>query len=271
MSGMRVRWEIDVDADTPLQAAQEAQAAQRRPDTTATVFEVVGDDGAPIATVDLLKAPGEQVTFAMPAPPVAGGEAGGTAAPAASGRLYVQWDNPFGKGPVVSVLRVDDATLELARKRAVGIKQAGMIEAAWSADDIPGHVAYFVEGFEDADSSYVEVFAATTGLPARLFEQLEAGYEEDAEAQGRWIEGADADIVLQRLESIKDMGYAERESWGAAEVFAADSLVVKAHGAALALYDHFDDNGRITCFAVDLPLAANVPTVDLDAGAAPGP
>jgi hypothetical protein len=35
-----VRWEIDSDATTPLEAAREARAALLRPNTTATVFDV---------------------------------------------------------------------------------------------------------------------------------------------------------------------------------------------------------------------------------------
>jgi hypothetical protein len=38
-----VRWEIDSDAATPLEAAREARAVQLRPDTTATVFDVYED------------------------------------------------------------------------------------------------------------------------------------------------------------------------------------------------------------------------------------
>jgi hypothetical protein len=36
----RVRWEIEVEAETPLAAAQKARHCQRKPGTTATVFEV---------------------------------------------------------------------------------------------------------------------------------------------------------------------------------------------------------------------------------------
>jgi hypothetical protein len=36
----RVIWEIEMEADTPEQAAQQARAAQLRPDSSATVFEV---------------------------------------------------------------------------------------------------------------------------------------------------------------------------------------------------------------------------------------
>jgi len=37
-----VTWEINVDARTPREAAEKAQAMQRDPDTTATVFLVIG-------------------------------------------------------------------------------------------------------------------------------------------------------------------------------------------------------------------------------------
>ena len=36
----RVRWEIDIDADTPLQAAKRAQVYQRSRDSLATVYQV---------------------------------------------------------------------------------------------------------------------------------------------------------------------------------------------------------------------------------------
>lgn len=36
----RVTWIIDVDAASPREAAEKARAAQTRPDTTATVFQV---------------------------------------------------------------------------------------------------------------------------------------------------------------------------------------------------------------------------------------
>lgn len=40
MSTYRVKWEIDVDADSHEEAARKAQASQIRPGTTATYFEV---------------------------------------------------------------------------------------------------------------------------------------------------------------------------------------------------------------------------------------
>ena len=49
---MRVHWEIDIDAETPIDAARQALAIQRRPDSIATVFTVVEPDGHG-TTVDL--------------------------------------------------------------------------------------------------------------------------------------------------------------------------------------------------------------------------
>lgn len=40
MTFYRVSWEIDVDADTPEEAAERALEIQRNPASTATVFEV---------------------------------------------------------------------------------------------------------------------------------------------------------------------------------------------------------------------------------------
>ena len=48
----RVRWEIDVEADNPTEAAQKAQAIQRKPDSTATVFDVTDEKGQTVR-VDL--------------------------------------------------------------------------------------------------------------------------------------------------------------------------------------------------------------------------
>jgi hypothetical protein len=55
----RVRWVIEVDADSPHDAAVKARAAQIRPGTIATVFEVQeyrqvrAEWAAPIVTIDL--------------------------------------------------------------------------------------------------------------------------------------------------------------------------------------------------------------------------
>jgi hypothetical protein len=46
-------WEIDIDADTPEEAARQAQEIQRDPESTATVFRV-RERGSNLATsVDL--------------------------------------------------------------------------------------------------------------------------------------------------------------------------------------------------------------------------
>lgn len=50
----RVTWEIDVEAETPLEAAQKAFAYMQGSDTTATVFSCKPDKGKAV-TVDLLE------------------------------------------------------------------------------------------------------------------------------------------------------------------------------------------------------------------------
>jgi hypothetical protein len=52
MSHYRVRWESDVEADSPQATAEEAFAAMQDLDTLATVFVVSGPDGSAHA-VDL--------------------------------------------------------------------------------------------------------------------------------------------------------------------------------------------------------------------------
>ena len=49
----RVVWESDVDSTDPVEAAKEALAAQRDPQSIATVFTVFSDKGEELATVDL--------------------------------------------------------------------------------------------------------------------------------------------------------------------------------------------------------------------------
>lgn len=39
-----VTWEIDIDADSPREAAEKALAIQRNPESTATVFQVLEQD-----------------------------------------------------------------------------------------------------------------------------------------------------------------------------------------------------------------------------------
>lgn len=56
-----VQWEIDVEADSPHAAAQHAMVIQKRPDSTATVFDVIEHDGDGEAIrVDLLESAGER-------------------------------------------------------------------------------------------------------------------------------------------------------------------------------------------------------------------
>lgn len=40
-------WEINIDAESPEAAARQALAIQRDPDSIATVFSVIGEDGEP--------------------------------------------------------------------------------------------------------------------------------------------------------------------------------------------------------------------------------
>lgn len=48
METYRVRWEIDIEANTPQQAAQEALVIQRDPNSNATVFDVEDSRGVSI-------------------------------------------------------------------------------------------------------------------------------------------------------------------------------------------------------------------------------
>ena len=41
----RVRWEIDLDADSPLDAARRALSIQRNPESIATFFDVTDESG----------------------------------------------------------------------------------------------------------------------------------------------------------------------------------------------------------------------------------
>lgn len=45
MPQYRVTWEIDIEAETPEEAARKALAIQRNPASTATVFNVTAEDG----------------------------------------------------------------------------------------------------------------------------------------------------------------------------------------------------------------------------------
>ena len=57
MSRYRVTWVIDIEADTPTQAARAALAIQRDPESIATVFEVSNDDGTDSRRIDLEELP----------------------------------------------------------------------------------------------------------------------------------------------------------------------------------------------------------------------
>jgi hypothetical protein len=48
-----VVWEIDLYAQSPRDAAKEAQAIQQDKDTVATVFDVTEEDGNKIVRIDL--------------------------------------------------------------------------------------------------------------------------------------------------------------------------------------------------------------------------
>ena len=50
----RISWEIDIDADTPVEAARKALAVQRDPESIATVFDVTDERGKRVR-VDLSK------------------------------------------------------------------------------------------------------------------------------------------------------------------------------------------------------------------------
>ena len=63
MREYRVRWEIDIEADTPEEAAALALAIQRKPDSIATVFDVwehgtpmIGNSPVDFQTFDLTPA-----------------------------------------------------------------------------------------------------------------------------------------------------------------------------------------------------------------------
>jgi len=45
MANYRVKWEIDIEADSPEEAAKESLKIQRDPDSVATIFDVTDDNG----------------------------------------------------------------------------------------------------------------------------------------------------------------------------------------------------------------------------------
>jgi hypothetical protein len=48
-----VSWEIEVKAENPVEAAKQARAAQTRPGTRSTVFQVYSEDAEDAVRVDL--------------------------------------------------------------------------------------------------------------------------------------------------------------------------------------------------------------------------
>jgi len=54
MKSFVVEWTIDIDAETPEQAARRALEIQRNPESHAVVFDVISHDGE-ITRVDLLE------------------------------------------------------------------------------------------------------------------------------------------------------------------------------------------------------------------------
>lgn len=54
MTTYRVEWVIDIEADTPEEAARKALAIQRNPESIATVFDVLEcDQSGDVTRVDL--------------------------------------------------------------------------------------------------------------------------------------------------------------------------------------------------------------------------
>lgn len=53
MNSYRVEWTMDIEADSPEEAARKALAVQRNPESIATVFDVQADDGGDAVRIDL--------------------------------------------------------------------------------------------------------------------------------------------------------------------------------------------------------------------------
>jgi hypothetical protein len=53
MAEYLVRWDIDIEADSPDEAAQKAREIQLRYNSVATVFDVYSNVGVKLKTVDL--------------------------------------------------------------------------------------------------------------------------------------------------------------------------------------------------------------------------
>ena len=59
MKSYHVTWEIEIDADDPQKAAEQAFSCMQRPETTATVFDVTDSETGETVRVDLLEEPDE--------------------------------------------------------------------------------------------------------------------------------------------------------------------------------------------------------------------
>lgn len=62
MNGYHVIWEMDIDADSPLEAAVQARENQTRPGTWSVVFDVTDPRTGKTTRVDLLDNESENVT-----------------------------------------------------------------------------------------------------------------------------------------------------------------------------------------------------------------
>ena len=63
MPEYKVEWRIEIEADSPREAAQKALEIQRNPHSIATVFHVSRNDDGEVEIVDLLNDEGEENPF----------------------------------------------------------------------------------------------------------------------------------------------------------------------------------------------------------------
>lgn len=235
----RLRWEIDVSASSSREAAEKALQIQRKPDSIATVFDVVDRDGKILETVDLT--PDEE--DALPAAPHATAQ-----------RLFVEFGNPHDRGPVVSLMRLDPAQMAQWDKFVSAVKASGAEEGFWvNAADVA-----FLRGTLDRHAD----FANTTGLPEALFERMSEEYEDSWDVVRYFIDGVDIDAVFERVKQVYHSKVATADT---AEICYADGVAVKSSGAIHALYEEERDDGLIRAFSMGAPLAwENIPTLQLD-------
>lgn len=231
---MRVRWEIDVEAETALDAAREALAIQRDPESIATYFEVRDAQGQPFAGVDLSAKPGDEVE------PTAPDEAGSVET-----RVFCQYDNPYGQGPVIAfalLAGTDEARWAPWREM---VKASGASEAFWADTQTP---VFFVYGERD-EVDFCAGFSEATGLPEALFDELERRYEDgDFDPLRLYLEDVDADRLFTRLGQA-----AEAEPGRYVPVRGADGMKVNGHGDVIPLVEDQGDDGRLEVTAAILP------------------